>query len=90
LPAVEQQATILGQGVWTVGTGLDVGQAGNATMTIGSGGQVTAGSIVLGDQKGATGTAAVGGTIGTSGGGTVASTLLFGTALTVTSRSPAV
>ncbi len=77
LPAV-QQATILSQAIWAVGSGLTVAEAGNAMMTIGTGGTVSAGTVVLGDQGGATGIVTVRGTIGTGGGGSAASSLLFG------------
>jgi T5SS/PEP-CTERM-associated repeat protein len=82
LPVV-QQATILSQALWTVGGGMTVGSAGNAIMVIGTGGTVFAGSVVLGDQSGATGTVTVGGTIGTGGGGFAAASLFFGEDLVV-------
>ncbi len=81
LPMV-QQATILGQAIWTVGTGLTVGEAGNAIMVIGTGGTVIASSVVLGNKADATGTVTVAGTI-VSGGSTAASSLFFGGELVV-------
>jgi T5SS/PEP-CTERM-associated repeat protein len=82
LPVV-QQATILSQAMWTIGSALTVGNAGNAVMVIGTGGTVFAGSVVLGDQGGATGTLTVSGTIGTGGSTFAASSLSFGTDLVV-------
>jgi T5SS/PEP-CTERM-associated repeat protein len=82
LPSVQQQAAVNGAAQWTVGSGLTVGKASSAALAITSGGQVFAGSVVLGDQTGAAGTVTVSGTV-SSASGTVVSSLFFGGELVV-------
>ena len=66
LPVTQQQANVLGGGLWTVGTLLDIGEAANAILSIASGGKVSAGSVVLGDLASASGTVTADGTLGSA------------------------
>ena len=78
-----QGATVSEGGTWKVGTDLTVGSDGLATLNVKSGGAVdVADAMTIGDGAGAGGIVTVSGTA-PIGGGTVPSSLSWGTTLTV-------